>query len=186
MRDDEIIALYFLRDENAITASAEKYGAYCRTVAENILRDSEDADECLNSALLGAWNSIPPNSPENLKIFLAKITRNLALNKLKAKTAEKRGGGETAAVLDELSECIPSGENIEDKIIAKELEKSVNLFVSKLPKRERNVFIRRYFFMESADIIGERYSLSPNSVGVILHRIRKKLRKHLEKEGYIP
>lgn len=186
MRDDEIIALYFARDEKALEKTAEKYGAYCRAVAENIIRDKEDAEECMNSALLGAWNSIPPNYPENLKIFLAKITRNLALNKLRAKKAEKRTGDENAAIFEELSECIPSEESIEEGFIAKELGESINSFAAKLPQKERNIFIRRYFFMESAAVIGERYSLSAGNVAVILHRIRKKLRKHLEKEGYIP
>lgn len=186
MRDEEIIGLYFERSEKALAETAEKYGGYCRTVAENILRDPQDAEECFNSALLGAWNSIPPNSPLNLKIYLAKITRNIALNRLRAQTAGKRGGGESFAVLDELSELIPSGESIEDGFAAKELGESINRFAKKLPMRERDIFIRRYFFLESAEVIGERYALSGNNVAVILHRIRKKLKKHLEKEGYIP
>ncbi len=186
MLDEEIIALYFARDEKALEETAEKYGSYCCAVAENILRDKEDAEECVNSAWLGAWNAIPPNSPGNLKIFLAKITRNLALNRLRAKTAGKRGGNECAAVYDELSELISSGESVEEGFDAKELGESINGFASKLPKRERNIFIRRYFFMETAESIGKRYSLSANNVAVILHRIRRKLKKHLEKEGYIP
>ncbi|MBQ7874356.1 MAG: sigma-70 family RNA polymerase sigma factor [Oscillospiraceae bacterium] len=186
MRDDEIISLYFERDEKALAETEEKYGAYCRAVAENILRNSEDVEECINSAWLGAWNAIPPNTPKNLKIFLAKITRNIALNKLKAKTAEKRGGDESCAILDELSECISSGESIEEGFVAKELGESINRFAARLPKRERNIFIRRYFFMETAETIGERYALSANNVAVILHRIRKKLKNHLEKEGYTP
>ena len=186
MQDDEIVALCFVRDENAIEEISKKYGAYCRKVAENILRDSEDAEECMNSALLAFWNCVPPEKPENLKIFLAKITRNLALNKFREKNTEKRGGGKIAVIFDELSECVSSGENIEENFIAKELGESINLFAKKLPERERNIFIRRYFFMESAEEIGERYSVSVGNVAVIIHRIRKKLKKHLEREGYIP
>ena len=186
MFDDEIIGLCFLRDEKAIDKISEKYGAYCKKVAENVLRNSEDAEECFNSALFDFWNCVPPNKPDNLRIFLAKITRNLALNKLREKNTEKRGGNENSAVFEELSECIPSGESVEERFIAKELGESINNFAKNLPERERNIFIRRYFFMETADEIGKRYAVSAGNVGVILHRVRRKLRKHLEKEGFFP
>lgn len=184
MRDDEIIALCFGRDEKAIEEISEKYGAYCRKVSENVLRNPEDSEECFNSALLAFWNCVPPEKPENLKIFLAKITRNLALNKLREKNTGKRGGSETTLIFDELSECIPSGENVEENFIAKELGENINRFAKSLTDRERNIFVRRYFFMESAEEIGKRYSISVGNVAVILHRIRKKLKKHLEREGY--
>lgn len=184
MLDDEIIALYFERKESAIEETAKKYGAYCRTVAENILHNSQDSEEILNSLWLGAWNSIPPNQPQNFKIYLAKITRSLALNRLKEKNAGKRGGGFADSPFDELSECLPSGENTEEGFIAKELGESINLFAKKLPQKERNVFIRRYFFGESLDEIGRRYGISQNNAAVILLRTRKKLKKHLEKGGW--
>lgn len=186
MRDDEIIALCSGRDEKALAEISGKYGAYCRAVAENILRNSEDAEECVNSALLAFWNCVPPEKPENLRIFLAKITRNLALNKLRERNTGKRGGNETAVIFDEISECIPSGESVEENFIAKELGESINRFAKNLPERERNIFVRRYFFMESAEEIGKRYAVSSGNVAVILHRIRKKLRKYLETEGYAP
>lgn len=185
MKDSEIVELYFERNEEAIEKTSEKYGAYCKAVAENILKNPEDSEECLNSALLCLWNSVPPEKPGNLKIFLAKITRNLALNTLKAKFAEKRGGKEGFAAFDELSECIPAGNSIEESFDAAELEKAINDFAKNLPEKERNIFIRRYFFFESPKEIAERYSFSENRVSVILHRIRKKLRKHLEKEGFL-
>ena len=185
MKDSEIIELYFERNEEAIEKTSEKYGVYCKTVAENILKNPEDSEECLSSALFVLWNSIPPQKPENLKIFLAKITRNLALNTLKAKFAEKRGGKEGFAAFDELSECIPAENSIEESFDAAELEKAINDFAKNLPEKERNIFIRRYFFFESPKEIAERYSFSENRVSVILHRIRKKLRKHLEKEGFL-
>ena len=126
MNDEEIIALYFERNEAAIKESENKYKNYCLAAAENILESKEDAEECLNSALLAVWNSIPPQNPNNLKIYIAKITRNFALNKLKEKTAEKRGGGRTDAVMEELAECVPAKENTEDAFDAMELEKSIN------------------------------------------------------------
>ena len=185
MRDEEITELFFARNESALEAAERKYGAYCLAVAENILHDKEDAAECLNSTLLGAWNAIPPEKPRNLKIYLAKLTRNLAVNRLKAKTAEKRGGGENEALLDELSECITGGRDVEEEFIAKELGESINRFIGGLPKKESGIFIRRYFFGEAPAEIAERFGISANGVSVILHRLRKKLRKELEREGYI-
>ena len=183
MKDSEIVELYFERDEEAIEKTSEKYGAYCKAVAENILKNPEDSEECVNSALLQLWNFVPPEKPENLKMFLAKITRNIAINNLKAKLAEKRGGKEGFAAFDELSECIPAGNSIEESFDAAELEKAINDFAKNLPEKERNIFIRRYFFFESQEKIGEKFGFSPNLVAVILHRTRKKLRKFLEKEG---
>ncbi|MBR5309960.1 MAG: sigma-70 family RNA polymerase sigma factor [Oscillospiraceae bacterium] len=185
MNDEEIIRLYFCRDEKALSESEKKYGGYCMTVAENVLGNFEDSSECFNSALFNAWNSIPPEKPKNLKIYLAKITRNLAINKLKAEKTQKRGNRAFLEVLDEISEAVPSKDNIEDNYIAKELEKSINEFIKKLPEKERNIFIRRYFFFESPEEIGDRYGFSSNRVSVIVHRTRKKLKIHLEKEGFL-
>lgn len=185
MKDSEIIELYFERSEEAIEKTSEKYGAYCKTVAENILKNPEDSEECVNTALLRLWNSVPPEKPENLKIFLAKITRNAAINTLKEKLAEKRGGKNEILAFEELSECVPSKNNVEESYDAAELERSINSFAKNLPEKERNIFIRRYFFFESPKEIGKRYGFSENRVSVILHRIRKKLRKHLEREGFV-
>ena len=185
MEDKEIIKLYFEKDEKAIAETSAKYGAYCKTVAENILKNSEDSEECFNSALLCLWNSVPPQKPENLKIFLAKITRNIAINNLKTRFAEKRGGKEGFAAFEELSEFVQEKAGVEESFEAEELEKSINFFVKNLPEKERNIFIRRYFFFESMKKIGERYGFSENRVSVILFRTRKKLRKYLEKEGLL-
>ena len=185
MEDEKIIELYFCRNEEAVAETEKKYKTYCQSIAVNILHNCDDAEECVNSAWLGAWNSIPPEKPQNLKVYLAKITRNAAINKLKFKKAEKRGCEEENTVFDELSECIPAKENVEEEVMAKELENSINRFAKNLPQRERNVFIRRYFFMETTEEIGKRYSISANNAAVILHRVRKKLKKHLEKEGFV-
>ncbi len=185
LTDNEIIALYFERSETAITETAEKYGAYCRVIAENILQNSEDCEEVLNSVWLSLWNSVPPEKPENLRVFLAKITRNIALNRLKERLAAKRFFGKPETPFDELSECLPSGEDVEEIVAAKELGESINRFAEKLPLRERNIFIRRYFFGESLAVIGEKYGISQNSAAVILCRTRKKLKKHLKKEDWL-
>ena len=184
MLDEKIIELYFERNEEAIEKSAEKYGAYCRRIAKNLLNNEEDSEECLNSALLILWNSIPPQKPKNLKLFFAKIARNIALEKLRRKNAKKRGGGETEEIFEELSELIPSDNDTEETVVAGELKEIINSFVKNLPEKESKIFIRRYFFFETPKEIGKRFGFSQNRVSVILHRTRKKLKDYLEKEGY--
>ncbi len=184
MEDYQIIELYWNRDEDAIEKTSQKYGAYCFAIANNILNNQEDSEECVNDTWLKAWNAMPPQKPDNLKLFLAKITRNLSLNRMEAQNAKKRGNGEYALVLDELSECIASYSDVEDTYLARELGEIVRKFVRKLPEREGNVFVRRYFFLESVAVIAKRYRLTENHVMVMLSRTRKKLKKYLVKEGY--
>ena len=157
MADRRIIDLYWQRDENAVRETDAVYGAYCCAIARNILGSREDAEECVSDTWLQAWNSIPPQRPANLRLFLAKITRNLAFNKYKARTAYKRGGGEIAAVLDELEDCLADGTDTESAYFAKELEQGVGRFVRTLAERERCVFVRRYFFTEPVAEIAARY-----------------------------
>ena len=185
MEDDQIIELYWQRNADAISETAGKYGAYCLAIAENILHSTEDSEECVNDTWLRAWNAIPPQRPAVLRIFLAKITRNLAFNRFNARNAEKRGGGEIALVLDELGECLGGGADAEAAFEAKELRRCVQHFVRSLPEREGNVLVRRYFFAEPVADIAKRYGLSENNVTVILSRTRKKLRAYLLKEGYL-
>ncbi len=184
MEDTRIIELYFKRKEEAIQETDSKYGSYCFAIAENILHNTEDSEECVSDTWLAAWNAIPPQRPTVLRMFLAKITRNLSFNCFHARNAEKRGGGEIHLVLEELAECIANESETEDEYIAKELEQSIRLFVRGLPEREGNVFVRRYFFTESVAVIAKRYCLTENNVMVTLSRTRKKLRAHLSKEGY--
>ena len=185
MTDEKIIDLFWLRDESAVNEVSAKYGGYCRTVSGNILGNSEDCDECLNDTWLKAWNSIPPQRPKNLKMFLAKITRNLAFDRYRKQTAEKRGGGEAALILEELEECVSDGNNVEKTVISKEIGYSVNKFLGTLSERDRNIFIRRYFFSESTETISEKYALTANNIMVILTRTRKKLKEYLTMEGLL-
>ena len=184
MEDDQIIELYWQKNADAISETANKYGSYCFTIAENILHNTEDSEECVNDTWLRAWNAIPPQKPGVLRIFLAKITRNLAFNRFHARNAEKRGGGEIALVLDELGECL-GGTDAEAAYEAKELRQCIRQFVRSLPEREGNLMARRYFFAEPVADIAKRYGLSENNVMVILSRTRKKLKAHLLKEGYL-
>ncbi len=185
MNDSEIIELYWNKDSEAVAASAEQYGAYCFTIANGILDDAQDSEECVNDTWLRAWNAIPPTRPSVLKVFLAKITRHLAFDRYKARRSLKRGGGETLLVLEELAECIRDESDVEGQVNAQELGRVINQFVAALPEREQNLFVRRYFFSESAGMIADRFGMNENHVNVTLSRVRRRLRKHLSKEGYL-
>lgn len=184
MEDAAIVELYFARTERAIQETINKYGTYCMTVSRNILHNEEDAEECVSDTWVKAWNAIPPERPRVLKCYLAKITRNLSINRYHQKTAARRGGTETEIVLDELEEVIAGSQSVEDAVTAKELGTLIDGFVRSLPTRECNVFIRRYFYTEAVDAIAKRYGLSANNVSVMLNRTRKKLKDHLLEAGY--
>jgi len=184
LRDEEIIDLYWQREERAISETDIKYGRYCYAIAKNILKTTEDSEECVNDTWMHAWNAMPPERPNFLKLFLAGITRNLSLDTYKRNHAKKRGGDEMALLLDELEECIPSSRSIDEEMEAKELGKIINGFLNTLPERERYVFVRRCYFVESNQAIADKYNLSEQNVRVILNRTRKKLRAYLTREGY--
>lgn len=186
MEDNQIVELYWKRDEKAISETGQKYGAYCRSIAYNIINNNEDSEECVNDTWLKAWDSIPPQKPSNLRLFLAKITRNLSYNRYNSNIAKKRGGGEISVVLDELADCLTDEKSdVEQEFIGKELRESVNTFVRSLPERERDVFVRRYFFIDTVEEIAKRYGLTENNTMVILSRTRKLLKEKLKKEGYM-
>jgi len=182
--DKDIVRLFMERDENAVKAAGEKYRAYCMKIAVNITGSYEDAEECVNDALMSAWESIPPHDPELLSTYLGKLTRNLAINKRKLRLTEKRGFGECELAYEELSETIGSSENVEQAFDRKELATEINRFLKGLPERKRTIFIRRYWFCESVRAISEELGISQSSVSVTLHRSREKLRTYLRKRGY--
>ncbi|MCM1027938.1 MAG: sigma-70 family RNA polymerase sigma factor [Roseburia sp.] len=183
MKDTEIIDLYWARDERAIGETQERYGGYCYSIAWHILYDKGDADECVNDTWLRAWNSIPPNRPGKLALFLGTITRNLSLDRWKGRRTMKRGGGEMEMALDELAECIPDVRNTEDAVETAELERLINAFLHSLSERDCNIFLRRYWYAEEYTEIAARYALKLNTVKTSLFRTRNKLRRYLEKEG---
>ncbi len=184
MDDRRIIELYWQRDAQAIAESNGKYGGYCFAIANNILSSSEDAEEGVNDTWLRAWNAMPPKRPDRLRLFFARIVRNISFNRYEAIKAKKRGGGEISLVLDELSECIAAETDIEGEYQARELGRSIRRFVSGLPAREADIFVRRYFFTEPVAAIARRFGLTENNTAVILSRTRRKLRACLEREGY--
>lgn len=185
MKDTDILDLYWARDERAIAETQNSYGKYCYSIAWHILYDKEDSDECVNDTWFRAWNAIPPDRPGKFALFLGKITRNLSLDRWKGKRTMKRGGGETAAALDELAECVPDGQNIEDTIVAAELERMINDFLHTLPEKDCNVFLRRYWYVEEYSEIAKRYDMNLNTVKTSLFRTRAKLREYLEREGIV-
>lgn len=185
MEDRKILDLFWQRKEKAIAEVEKKYGNYCATVAGNILWDKEDIGECLNDTWYRAWKGIPPEKPGNLRMYLAKITRNLAIDKYRSNTAQKRGGTTVSLVLDELQECISGTGNVEQEMNVRQLGQIINSFLYTLPKRDANIFIRRYFYMEHTTVIAKGYGIQESNVHMILHRTRKKLKALLIKEGYL-
>lgn len=184
MEDKEIIELFLRRSETAISAASEKYKSYCMKIAGNILGSRQDAEECINDTLMKAWELIPPHKPEMLSTFLGKLTRNFAINMRRRQMTEKRGGGQTTAVFEELSETISENADFEREQERKELIEEINRFLRGLPKQKRNIFICRYWYCDSVTDIAAQFGLTENNVSVTLNRVRKKLRQHLEKAGY--
>ena len=183
MEDKQILELYLRRDERAINETAEKYGNYCFSIANQILNNYEDAEETVSDAYVGAWRSIPPHRPGHLGTYLGKITRRLAIKRWRANRTLKRGGGEIPLVLEELAGCIPADSDPEREMEMAELSRALNRFVGQLPNTERCVFVCRYWYLDSIEMIGKRYGFSQSKVKSMLSRTRKKLQTYLEKEG---
>ena len=181
MEDHEIVALYWARNERAIAESDQKYGAYCRKVAYNILRDREDSAECVNDTYLRAWDAMPPQRPSRLRAFLAAITRNLSLDRCRAAGAAKRGGKQLALALTELEEAIPSGGSVADDLALADL---LDRFLAGLSPEDRKIFLRRYWYMLSVREIARGMGLGESKVKMSLLRSRRTLKAQLEREGY--
>ncbi len=186
MEDRQIVDLYWARDEKAIAESEAKYGHYCLQVAMNILENRQDAEECVNDTYLRAWNTMPTERPTRLGAFLAKITRNLSLDRYRANHAARREQSLFIVSLDELSECIPAEGFDREADISLEAErvgKLLNRFLCRQNAEAREVFLCRYFYGESIGEIARRFGLSESKVKSMLHRTRGRLRHFLESEG---
>lgn len=185
MTDTEIITLFEKRDEHAISAVSEKYGSSCTGIAVNILRNHQDAEECVNDVYLKIWDTIPPEKPRSLCAFVGKITRNLAIDRYRKEHTEKRGSGEVPLILDELAECVSDGgTNIEKTAEQHELLAAINRFLDELPAPKRIAFVSRYCLCEDIKSIAKRLGMTANGVAVNLTRTRKNLVSYLNKEGY--
>ena len=182
MDDSKIVDLFWERSEEAILRSDEKYGRYCRGIAQNILGSPEDSEECVNDTWLNAWNSIPPQRPERLSTYLGKITRNLSLNRYKQLNTQKRGGGQVDLALSELENCVPSQTGMEQIADEMELVATLEKFLLSYPKTERNIFLGRYWYLYSIPELATAYRMSESKIASLLYRMRNRLKLHLQKE----
>lgn len=183
MEDQEIYALYWKRSEQAIAATHQKYGTWCHGIAYRILNIKEETEECVSDTYLTVWNNIPPQRPQVFRAWLGKITRNLALTRYRKLHASKRGGGETALALDELSYCVSGSQGPESELESQEIVRVINEFLASLPETQRHIFMRRYWHMSSIQEIASNFRMSESKVTSMLFRMRKQLRALLEKEG---
>lgn len=185
MEDAKIVALYWSRDEQAIEETAVKYGRYCYSIAYNVLECPEDAEESVNDTYAAAWKAMPPHRPAVLSTFLGKITRRISIDKWRRRNSEKRGGGEVPLVLEELKDCIAPGGDAQAKLEGRLLAEAIDTFVGKLPPTEQQVFLCRYWYLDSIESIARQFGFSKSKVKSILHRTREKLRAALNKEGLL-
>lgn len=184
MEDEKILDLYWERNETAITETDHKYGSYCYSISYRILSNHLDSEECVNDTWLKAWNTVPPNRPQHLKLFLAKIVRNLSFDRYKAKNVQKRKTEGFHVILDELEDCIIAPSDVETEIECRELSKAISVFLQNLTQKERQIFLLRYFTVESMEEISKHCGIKEKTIFVILSRTRKKLKKYLLKEGF--
>lgn len=182
MKDDQIVRLFFERSEQAIAELSRAYGALCKNVALHILGNAQDAEECVNDAYLGVWNSIPPHSPNPLRSYVCRIVRNLAIKKYHANTALKRNSVYDVA-LDELENCFPSSSSVEDEFSAAEAARAINAFLGTLSRENRVLFVRRYWYADSIDELAALFHANNHTITVRLSRIRAKLNDYLVQEG---
>lgn len=185
MEDGEIVSLYWARDERAVAETRTRYGGYCRSIAGRFLSDERDCEECVNDVWLAAWRSIPPQRPEALKTYLGKLTRRAALNRLRDRGREKRGGGQAALCLEELSECLPGGTEAESGVELQELTQAIDAFLETLSVEMRDLFVCRYWFMVPVKELSVRFGFSESKVKSSLARVRGKLLRYLEKESFL-
>lgn len=184
LTDEQIIGLYFARDERAISETANAHGTYCFGVAMRILHSHPDAEECVNDTWLRTWNTIPPKHPDNLRTYLAHIIRNLAISRYRREHAEKRFHAPDSP-LHELSECLPDPEaSPAEAASSAELRKALNAFVAGLDETDRNMFVGRYFHSYTAAELAKAYGMKENAINQRLFRIRGRLRQYLTERGY--
>ena len=184
MDDSRIVELYLKRDETAVALTRDEYGRRMFGLASSIVNDAQTAEECVNDACLKAWNSIPPNEPYGyLPQYLLKITRRIALNRLRLASAEKRSA-DICELTREMEQCVPFEVDMTEELEAKELKADINGFLAGLPKQKRDMFVRRYWFCDPVSEVAARMGFSESKVKTTLFRLRADLRAYLEKKGY--
>lgn len=182
MEDEKIIGLYWDRNEDAIVETSSKYGKLCFLIANNILANHEDSEECVNDTYLGLWNAIPKQRPSRFSVFVSRITRNLALKKFEYLSAAKRNP-EAVCSFEELGECVSGKEYVENELENRRIEQAIDAFLWQQGEEKRNIFIRRYWYFESIENICKRTGYSQSKIKSMLFNMRLKLRDYLESEG---
>ncbi len=185
MEDSAIVDLYWQRSERAVAESERKYGAYCYSIAQRICRSERDAEECVSDTWLAAWNAMPDKRPARLGMFLGCLTRHAAISRLRAEHSLKRGGAETELALDELAEILPAENDPAHEAEAHVLGEAIKSYVNSLSEMERHVFLGRYFYGLTVTTIAARCGFTESRTKSLLHRLRGRLRKRLEKEGLL-
>ncbi len=185
MEDQAIVELYWARNERGIEEARRKYGALCQGVALRVLESPEDSEECVSDTWLRSWNAMPPQRPSLLGAFLARITRNLALDRWRSQHAARRFGGEAALALEELEDCV-SGESLEDEVSRRALLRALNDFLRSLPAGDRRLFLRRYWSVETLQSLAQAEGMSVSALHRRLRRLRGRLADRLRKEGIEP
>lgn len=182
MDDSKIVDLYLSRDESAIKETETKYGRYLMKIAYNILSDLRDSEESVNDTYLRAWNSIPPHKPNVLSTYLGKITRQLSIDIYRKKNGKKREGSTYAISLEELSDCVSGKSTPEQEMEFKLLAEAIGKFLKTLPDETRNIFVCRYYFMDSIKEIASYCGSSESKIKSTLYRTRNGLKEFLESE----
>ena len=183
LSDEDIIELYWRRSERAISETDTKYGKYLFTIAYNIVHDRLDSEECLNDTYIGTWNNIPPHRPNVFQVFLSRITRNIAIDKYREKTADKRVNSELTVSLEELNDCVCIDPSIEEQMLVSEISKVLNDFLASLSEREKFIFVCRYYYSDSVINIAKMLQVTERTVFRNLAKSREKLREELIKAG---
>ncbi|MBQ8896295.1 MAG: RNA polymerase sigma factor [Clostridia bacterium] len=184
MQDEKIVELYWERNESALKETQDKYGKYLFKIAYNILSDNQDSEESVNDTYLAAWNSIPPQRPLTLSVYLAKLTRRIAIDIFRKRNRDKRIPSEYVVSMNELEGCLSVGNSTEQEIEVRHLAGVINDFLKELPETSRNLFIGRYYFSDSLKEVSRYCGVSESKAKTLLFRTRQKLKIHLEKEGY--
>lgn len=184
MTDDEIVELYWQREEKAIEYTDKKYGRYLYTIAYNIVHNRPDCEECLNDTYLGTWNCIPPTRPKSFQAFVSKIMRNVAVIKFRKNNAEKRIPSSMLVSLEELEDSIAYSSTMDEEYAVRELTRLLNEYLRGLSDREATIFISRYYYADTLQDLAEMLGVSERTVSRILLKLRQDLKKLLDKEGY--
>ena len=182
--DEQIIDLFWKRDENAIQETDTKYGKYLYKIAYQILHDNADCEECRNDAYLGIWNAIPPARPSHFQAFISQIMRRIAINCYKKQNSQKRVPSELTVCMDDLLETLHSPSTVEEDYHAEELGKAINRYVAELPQKRRYIFIERYYFASPVSSIAKELKLTESSIYKELTGIKQDFKQYLERNGF--